>query len=468
MDGFRSPSIRRLGAQLSSSNLLQGSISTVLELSDLLRGRQHQHQDGDLSPGHARPSNPSGLLDQLHARSRNNASSSDIAIQVLGMGNENSHSHPSTSAAGAQSMDIESLRGIAFPDSGGISRDITGAAMRSSPSVGDSQASLENRENGGQEVIIERGVNGAGEAREGGGNGGGGQRYDLQQVARWMEQGVPFVLLLFLVFIREHLQGFFITIWLIAALLKANDVIRRQAALKAERKPSVLFTLVFILVCHICAVHSLMKKQQLWRPLLLLPLSKPPAFWHAIFILAVNDVLVRFGGMCVKCSLLVAYRQSKGKTYRRQAQLLTLVEYSLLLYRALLPAPVWYSFFLNDAHGHIFSSLTTGLYLTLKLTATVNKVIMFMAAVRQVVKREVQFGSYATADEVIAAGDMCAICQEKMHSPVSLRCNHVFCEDCVSEWFERERTCPLCRAVVKAAGLRSFADGTTSLSAQIF
>ncbi|KAE8814234.1 hypothetical protein D1007_08286 [Hordeum vulgare] len=36
--------------------------------------------------------------------------------------------------------------------------------------------------------------------------------------------------------------------------------------------------------------------------------------------------------------------------------------------------------------------------------------------------------------EAIAAGDMCAICQEKMYVPVLLRCKHIFCEDCVSEW----------------------------------
>lgn len=70
--------------------------------------------------------------------------------------------------------------------------------------------------------------------------------------------------------------------------------------------------------------------------------------------------------------------------------------------------------------------------------------------------------------QVIAAGDLCAICQEKMHAPILLRCKHIFCEDCVSEWFERERTCPLCRALVKPADLRSFGDGSTSLFFQFF
>lgn len=58
-----------------------------------------------------------------------------------------------------------------------------------------------------------------------------------------------------------------------------------------------------------------------------------------------------------------------------QGQMLTLVEYLLLLYRALLPTPVWYRFFLNKEYGSLFSSLMTGLYLTFKLTSVVEKVL---------------------------------------------------------------------------------------------
>ncbi|VAH15677.1 unnamed protein product [Triticum turgidum subsp. durum] len=39
---------------------------------------------------------------------------------------------------------------------------------------------------------------------------------------------------------------------------------------------------------------------------------------------------------------------------------------------------------------------------------------------------------------------------------------------CFCSRFERERTCPLCRALVKPADIRSFGDGSTSLFFQLF
>ncbi|KAK7844789.1 hypothetical protein CFP56_010378, partial [Quercus suber] len=86
-----------------------------------------------------------------------------------------------------------------------------------------------------------------------------------------------------------------------------------------------------------------------------------------------SDTLVRQATMICKCFLLMYYKNSRGQNYRRQGQMLTLVEYLLLLYRALLPTPVWYRFLLNKEYGSLFSSLMTGLYLTFKLTSIVEK-----------------------------------------------------------------------------------------------
>ncbi|KAI4306582.1 hypothetical protein L6164_029845 [Bauhinia variegata] len=294
------------------------------------------------------------------------------------------------------------------------------------------------------------------------------QRYDIQQVARWIEQILPFSLLLLVVFIRQHLQGFFVTIWISAVMFKSNEIVKKQTALKGDRKVPILVGISFAFMLHVMCIYWWYRNDDLLYPLVMLPPNVSPPFWHAIFTILVNDTLVRQVAMSFKCLLLIYYKNGKGHNFRRQGQMLTLVEYTLLLYRVLLPTPVWYRFFLNKDYGSLFSSLTTGLYLTFKLTSVVEKVQYFLSALKAFSRKEVHYGVYATMEQVNAAGDLCAICQEKMHSPILLRCKHIFCEECVSEWFERERTCPLCRALVKPADLRTFGDGSTSLLFQLF
>ncbi|CAA2954846.1 RING finger and transmembrane domain-containing protein 2-like isoform X2 [Olea europaea var. sylvestris] len=305
-------------------------------------------------------------------------------------------------------------------------------------------------------------------SNENNGNTSSYQRYDIQQVARWIEQILPFSLLLLVVFIRQHLQGFFATIWITAILFKSNDIVRKQTALKGERKIPVLVGYSVVFMVHVFGIYWWNRKDDLFHSLFMVPPETVPPFWHAIFIILVNDTMVRQVAMILKLVLLIYYKNCRGHNFRRQGQMLTLVEYTLLLYRALLPTPVWYRFFLNKDYGSLFSSLTTGLYLTFKLTSIVEKVQSFFASLKALSRKEIHYGSYATSEQVTAAGDLCAICQEKMHIPILLRCKHIFCEDCVSEWFERERTCPLCRALVRPADLRSYGDGSTSLFFQLF
>ncbi|KAI7730872.1 hypothetical protein M8C21_024758, partial [Ambrosia artemisiifolia] len=288
-------------------------------------------------------------------------------------------------------------------------------------------------------------------------------RYDIQNVAQWIEQILPFSLLLLVVLIRQHLQGFFGTIWISAVLFKSNDILQKQTALKGERKFLVLISISMIFMLHVVFVYWWYQNDDLMYPLVLIPPKSVPLFWHALFIILVNDSMARQTAMAFKCLLLMHYKNTGGHNYRKQGQMLTLVEYTLLLYRTLLPTPVWYQFFLNKDDGSIFSSVTTGLYLTFKFTSVIQKVRLLVAALRALSCKELHYGSSASTEQVAAAGDLCAICQEKLRSPIVLRCKHIFCEECVSEWFDRERTCPLCRALVKPADIKSYSDGSTTL-----
>ncbi|KAL9425777.1 hypothetical protein AB3S75_032695 [Citrus x aurantiifolia] len=454
-DAYRGPSgtssnSRRYG-MLSASNIIQAPLSTLLEYSGLLRTRSsHQESEPLINStvsahlsNHNRPDDPT-------------VNNGEVAIRIIGAGE---HEHERDGSGGLVIGQVREGTGQS---------DVASVAL-----AGDNQGDGRTDRGVGAGEGVLQSSNGNGDAEAGDGAAVNGrdssyQRYDIQQAARWIEQVLPFSLLLLVVFIRQHLQGFFVTIWIAAVMFKSNDVLRKQTALKGERKVSVLIGISIAFMLHVAGVYWWYRNDDLLYPLVMLPPKSIPPFWHAIFIIMVNDTLVRQASMVLKCFLLMYYKNSRGRNYRKQGQLLTLVEYLMLLYRALLPTPVWYRFFLNKEYGSLFSSLMTGLYLTFKLTSVVEKVQSFFAALKALSRKEVHYGAYATTEQVNAAGDLCAICQEKMHAPILLRCKHIFCEDCVSEWFERERTCPLCRALVKAADLRSFGDGSTSLFFQIF
>ncbi|XP_052174885.1 uncharacterized protein LOC127789871 isoform X2 [Diospyros lotus] len=454
---------RRFGVQLSASNLLRSPLSTLLEYSGLLRPRSPpSHAESDTSSTNSTIG--VGFQDRIHNDSPvSGVGAGEVSIRIIGAG-EQDHELDRIETSLPSSTLGHQNEAYAHP----IGR--TASALSLSSTL-DGQG--DSRSDQGVGEGVSQSLNGGdvdGEAADGSASNGRDssyQRYDIQQAARWIEQVLPFSLLLLVVFIRQHLQGFFVTILIAAVMFKSNDILRKQTALKGERKISVLVGISLAFLLYVIIVYWWYRNDDLLYPLIMLPPKAIP-FWHAVFIIMVNDTLVRQAAMVLKCILLIYYKNSRGRNYRKQGQMLTLVEYLVLLYRALLPAPVWYRFFLNKEYGSLFSSLMTGLYLTFKLTSVVEKAQSFFAALKALSRKEIHYGAYATSEQVSAAGDLCAICQEKMRAPILLRCKHIFCEDCVSEWFERERTCPLCRALVKPPDLKSFGDGSTSLFFQIF
>jgi len=192
--------------------------------------------------------------------------------------------------------------------------------------------------------------------------------------------------------------------------------------------------------------------------------------------------------------------------FRRLRRVFSLLESAGLCYRSLLPMPLWYEWLLRSvqvtrhppppsrpgptsappcsaghterraavavcSQGRLFASLLTGLYLTFKLAALVERLRATLAMGRSLLLHQPPFGKYATTEAVLEAGDeVCAICQEHMSSPVLLdSCSHLFCEECILAWCERrpEPTCPLCRAPL-ATSMGAHSDGTTSLLPQVF
>jgi hypothetical protein len=169
------------------------------------------------------------------------------------------------------------------------------------------------------------------------------------------------------------------------------------------------------------------------------------------------------------------------RPYRARGLAISAIEYAAISYKIVLPIPIWFAFFQNASmFGLLLSSALAGSYLACALFKTSQSIKDFTLAF----SRRYEFGSKAfscahgtpatKADiEKLGVEFECAICQQKeIIAPLKLECNHVFCEECVEPWFEKDNTtCPLCRAVVvekKKDELKSLSGGETHFLPVVF
>ena len=56
-----------------------------------------------------------------------------------------------------------------------------------------------------------------------------------------------------------------------------------------------------------------------------------------------------------------------------------------------------------------------------------------------------EFVSVMHATKNVESSEMCSICYENIGDGVQLQCEHVFHDECISRWFLKHTTCPMCR-----------------------
>uniref|UniRef100_A0A2P2LP08 RING finger and transmembrane domain-containing protein 2 isoform X2 n=1 Tax=Rhizophora mucronata TaxID=61149 RepID=A0A2P2LP08_RHIMU len=277
--GNSSNFISRRYGMLSPSAFIQAPISTLLEYSGLLRAtRSSTHQDMESLINEAGPISPLTTNHRLDdptstAMPTNNG---EVAIRIIGAGEHDHDMNASGMVFGAQN-EVSSQPPIATLAS---DDQLESGTDRSSVDAIPQQPS---NSNGDGETMDGTGSNARNSSY---------QRYDIQQAARWIEQVLPFSLLLLVVFIRQHLQGFFVAIWIAVVMFKSNDILRKQTALKGERKMSVVIGISLAFMLHVVGVYWWYQNDDLLYPLIMLPPKSIPPFWHAIFIILVNGMIL--------------------------------------------------------------------------------------------------------------------------------------------------------------------------------
>jgi len=291
----------------------------------------------------------------------------------------------------------------------------------------------------------------------------------LSAVSLWLESNVPYLTLLLLVFLYEHCNSILTFVWLTSGLHFANTRMREQVALREKRSSVVLLGVLAMLLLTLASTLLMFRVEQIWMHLaFLMPAGeRQPHVLGVLWAILVTDLLARYISMIGKIAVTLCLCAT---SHRRLKQLYRLSEMSVAVYRSALPMPQWYYWLLSDSGtAHFFASLITGLYLTFKLAAVLDQLRSVSSVCRTTMLQQSLYGRYATEAENNERGgdEACSICHDELSRAVVLSCKHSFCEDCVCEWLERERTCPLCRAVV-SSGASYQSDGSAPLMCQVF
>ncbi|XP_056677655.1 RING finger and transmembrane domain-containing protein 2 isoform X5 [Monodelphis domestica] len=240
---------------------------------------------------------------------------------------------------------------------------------------------------------------------------------ELKAVICWLQKGLPFILILLAKLCFQHKLGIAVCIGMASTFAYANSTLREQVSLKEKRSVLVIFWILAFLVGNTLYVLYTFSSQQLYNSLIFLkPNLDSLDFFDLLWIVGIADFMLKYITIALKC-LIVALPKIilavKSKSF--------------------------------DICGRL-----GGVRKALKLFCTPQN-----------------YGARATSQQCAEAGEICAICQAEFREPLVLMCQHVFCEECLCLWFDRERTCPLCRSVAVET-LRCWKDGTTSAHFQVY
>jgi len=128
----------------------------------------------------------------------------------------------------------------------------------------------------------------------------------------------------------------------------------------------------------------------------------------------------------------------------RIRRILNIVDCVSFTWRSIVAVPIWYSYF----HAGLSSRICYA-YLVLKLIEAVWNLYTLLTLVSVGVSGVLEYGRRSTIADLSQCQE-CSICYDnpKENVPLTLQCDHSFCEVCIMEWLVRDSTCPICRCKV--------------------
>lgn len=302
------------------------------------------------------------------------------------------------------------------------------------------------------------------------GDAGASSFSEFRYLFKWLQKSLPYILILGVKLVMQHLTGISLGIGLLTTFMYANKTIVNQVFLRERcSKIQCAWLLVFLAGTSVLLYYTFQSQSLYYSLIFLNPTLDHLSFWEVLWIIGITDFILKFLFMGFKCLILLVPSfimpfKSKGYWYM-------LLEELCQYYRTFVPIPVWFRYLINygefsDVTRWHLGILLALLYLILKLLNCLGHLKTFRR-VLQVFFTRPSYGVTASKRQCSDVDDICAICQAEFQKPVLLICQHIFCEECITIWFTREKTCPLCRTVI-SDHINKWKDGATSSHLQIY
>ncbi|XP_068102087.1 E3 ubiquitin-protein ligase RNFT2 isoform X1 [Hyperolius riggenbachi] len=290
---------------------------------------------------------------------------------------------------------------------------------------------------------------------------------ELRAVVSWLQKGLPFILILLAKVCFQHKLGIAVCIGMASTFAYANSSVKHQVSLKENRSVlSVSWIVVFLMGNTFYLLYSFRSQQLYYSLIFLRPNLEGIDFFELMWIVGISDFVLKNITVSLKCLILslpqiVIAVKSKGKFY-------LLIEELSQLVRSLVPIQLWYKYIIGDdpSSTYFLGSILIILYSLCKSFDIYGRIGGLRKAMR-ILCHPQKYGVPASSQQCREAGSLCAICQRFFKDPMILICQHVFCEECLCLWFDREKTCPLCRSI-GVETLRLWKDGSTSGHFQVY
>uniref|UniRef100_A0A671XND3 Ring finger protein, transmembrane 2 n=1 Tax=Sparus aurata TaxID=8175 RepID=A0A671XND3_SPAAU len=273
---------------------------------------------------------------------------------------------------------------------------------------------------------------------------------ELKAVVTWLQRGFPFILILLAKVCFQHKLGIAVCVGMASTFAYANSTFRHQVSLRVNNYLNKGLYYIYAFSCLIFAKPNLNSFD----------------FFDLIWAVGITDFVLKYFTIGLKCFILFLPKiilafKSRGKFY-------LLIEELSQLFRALVPIQLWYKYIMGEdpSNSYLLGATLIIIYSLCKSFDICGRVSAIRKALVMLCSSQ-SYGVRAGSQQCSEAGDVCAICQADFRDPIALLCQHIFCEECLCLWFDRERTCPLCRSTVIET-LRCWKDGTTSAHFQIY